>query len=537
MKQSGTDEGNREAGQPAGDAARNGFPRDPSRWILGLIVAVFLAHTALYNFISDDAFITLRYARSFAEGRGLVFNPGERVEGFTSPLWTLLLAGMQILGQDRLVSARTLGILFGALALLLAFRLVSAAAGRPVSPWVAAIAPLVLALNGPFACWAASGMETPLFAALILASLLGVMEENPRMAIPAIVGLILVRPEGAAVFALLAGAQAIRYRATKDRRILVWFATGAATLAALFVFRRLYYGDWLPNTYYAKTGGGGLQVLRGLYYFAGYAADHESLAVLGALVAYGLGARTRGPRILALGAAGLWAAAILSGGDGLPMYRFALAPLVLTAALTALAFESLFRRTSGGDLRAARAAVLTGLVLLLAGHATRPLTGTHYMDYLAQKKVEVPRWSQVGRWLRDNAREGDTVAAVPIGAVAYYSGLPTLDMLGLTDRHIAHRRMPGMGTGWAGHEKCDGPYILGRRPTFLLLGNIDVTDPPRDPSAPIFIPYSSRGVWEREKDFYDTGELNVLYEPRSVEIAPGQYLNFYSLRDEYRPKR
>ena len=70
---------------------------------------------------------------------------------------------------------------------------------------------------------------------------------------------------------------------------------------------------------------------------------------------------------------------------------------------------------------------------------------------------------------------------MPIGAVSYYSKLEVRDMLGLTDRHIARRNLSGLGRGWAGHEKHDGQYILRRRPTYLLLGNVDVTEQPRDP--------------------------------------------------------
>ena len=81
------------------------------------------------------------------------------------------------------------------------------------------------------------------------------------------------------------------------------------------------------------------------------------------------------------------------------------------------------------------------------------------------------------------------MAVVPIGAVSSYSGLTAIDMMGLTDGHIAHRKMSNMGEDWAGHEKHDGQYILSRKPTYLLLGNIDVSDRPRDPSELPFIPY------------------------------------------------
>ena len=145
--------------------------------------------------------------------------------------------------------------------------------------------------------------------------------------------------------------------------------------------------------------------------------------------------------------------------------------------------------------------------------------------------MEIPRWKSVGMWLRENATEGDSLATVPIGAVSYYSGLVVYDMLGLTDRHIGHLDMPGMGLGWAGHEKHDGQYILGRRPTYLLLGNIDVTARPRDPRGSPFIPYTNRNIFDREKDVYEGDLLIEIYRSRSVRLETGEYFNFYELKE------
>ena len=107
-------------------------------------------------------------------------------------------------------------------------------------------------------------------------------------------------------------------------------------------------------------------------------------------------------------------------------------------------------------------------------------------------------------------------------------------MLGLTDRHIARRNLSGLGRGWAGHEKHDGQYVLQRRPTYLLLGNVDVTEQPRDPRKRPFIPYDNPHIWTREQDLFDTELIFERYRPRSVQLAPGQYLNFYELKSEFR---
>jgi hypothetical protein len=82
-------------------------------------------------------------------------------------------------------------------------------------------------------------------------------------------------------------------------------------------------------------------------------------------------------------------------------------------------------------------------------------------------RVEL-HWSEIGRWLGRQARP-DESAAVPVaGAIAYYGGITTIDMLGITDPHIAHRRMPSFGSGIAGHEKHDMEYVLSRRPTYFI---------------------------------------------------------------------
>ena len=88
---------------------------------------------------------------------------------------------------------------------------------------------------------------------------------------------------------------------------------------------------------------------------------------------------------------------------------------------------------------------------------------------------------------------------MPIGVVSFYSGLKVYDMLELTDRHIARREMLRLGTGWAGHEKSDGQYILKQKPTYLLLGNIDVSDKPRDAHKRPFIPYDNPNIWRGKR--------------------------------------
>src|SRR5690606_9328035 len=74
------------------------------RWVpfasLVIICGIGVWYAWSLRWIGDDAFISFRYARNLAEGEGLVFNQGARVEGYTNFLWTVLLAGFIALGLD-----------------------------------------------------------------------------------------------------------------------------------------------------------------------------------------------------------------------------------------------------------------------------------------------------------------------------------------------------------------------------------------------------------------------------------------------------
>jgi hypothetical protein len=129
------------------------------RWLaLGLyLIAVFRA-----AWLSDDAFIALRAVHNFASGNGLVSNPGERVQGFTSPFWTLLLALPYTLTREPYFSTLGLSVLVSAGAVgWLAFRASSSAA-------VGALAVSILAMSRAFTDYSTSGLENPLTHLLLV---------------------------------------------------------------------------------------------------------------------------------------------------------------------------------------------------------------------------------------------------------------------------------------------------------------------------------------------------------------------------------
>jgi len=137
------------------------------RWLFygGLVLfgSLVFFHTTV-----DDAFISFRYARNLAAGNGLVFNPGEWVEGFSNPLWVFILAWANLVGLNIVFVAKVLG---GALALGTLYmtcrlaQLVLPAAALGSHAYL-----LVLAASIPFISWAVSGFEPPLYTFLLTAA-------------------------------------------------------------------------------------------------------------------------------------------------------------------------------------------------------------------------------------------------------------------------------------------------------------------------------------------------------------------------------
>jgi tetratricopeptide (TPR) repeat protein len=91
--------------------------------ILLLILTIFVIHAISMNFTQDDAYISYRYVKNFLNGHGLVFNPGERVEGYTNFLWIILLSLFAKLGLDMIIASKILGVASGCVTLFLLYQI------------------------------------------------------------------------------------------------------------------------------------------------------------------------------------------------------------------------------------------------------------------------------------------------------------------------------------------------------------------------------------------------------------------------------
>jgi hypothetical protein len=300
-----------------------------AEWFI-LFVGLFL--TLRYAWLLDDAFIYFRYVDNLLYlDRGLVYNSGEYVEGFSSPLWTLLLIALRSIGLDYWWITRIVALLayagFWAMAVALHRRMLPPGAPR------LSLALAFLAFNYPVLCYFSSGMETVLVQLSAAIVALHVLWPRSRP-LQLCVGLLpLARPEQLlAVFVLVA---AYLWR---ERRIpwVMIFATLAFN-GAYEIFRISYYAELFPNTYHLKNLDDPIRGLRYLRQFAvhsGWGVVTIATVLFGAL----LYRRTRPERRyeFQLGSRGIMIVAALPGllyaikiGGDFAYYRYLAFPVCL----------------------------------------------------------------------------------------------------------------------------------------------------------------------------------------------------------------
>ncbi|HWO19964.1 MAG TPA: hypothetical protein VNO30_14355 [Kofleriaceae bacterium] len=209
----------------------------PAGVLLAAAAIVLVVHSLAYNFVTDDAYISFVYARSFAEHGELSFNLGAPVEGYTNFLWTVLLGALMVVGIPPELSSRVLGTACALVTLWLVTRVMArvlapgreptgegaggdaeALGGPPLraSAW-AGVPALLLACSSGFACWSSGGLETQLFTMLVTGAIDAVVAAAAAGSAP-------VAP-AAVVPAAPAAPAALRSRALRRAAALCAFAS------------------------------------------------------------------------------------------------------------------------------------------------------------------------------------------------------------------------------------------------------------------------------------------------------------------------
>lgn len=499
------------------------------KWLLPLIIlALLAAGLYLYHYVPDDTFITLRYARNLARGEGLVFNEGIRLEGYTNFLWLVMLAAAARLGLPLLATARALSLACSLAVLGLTWLLSSGTARRAnLTGWGAGLAvalpPMLLAASAPFLVWSLSGTEIPLYTALLLLGFHFLRDGRPALPVLALFGLLgLVRPEGLLFYLL---AWIVLLRRGDDRRGAA--LRGAFVLLILYgpylIWKWRYFGSLVPNTFYAKTGPVGLMLSNGAKYIGGFVASYGYLIALGMLLTRRIIPRGRSAGLALPFVLAHWAALLLLGGDWMPHFRLLLPtlPLVLLFMNEGLAAAVSERREGPGTAGCGSPLPLVAMVLVVFVIFPGGLRYERFED----ERFAVHLFSRLGRTLHMMLPPGTSIGLGSTGAIGYYTDMEIVDILGLTERHIArHGRIVATQPG---HMKTDGAYVLSRQPDLLLLGNIQVHRGRRgEDEMPLKV---------QEEEIARQPAFSREYEFVDIPLGSDFYLSCYKRRDYFLP--
>lgn len=402
---------------------------------------------ALGRFTLDDAHINWRYSENLAAGHGLAWNHiGDATDGYTSFSWALLIGGLNWIGIDSEVAAKTVGA-----AATVALMLVLAFYGGRRLPVVRVIAVAGLALSPAFLVLTLQGSETALAALLATASaifFIAAVERPGHRNLAAFSSVcvlaVLTRPDLFTLCAVLVAGLALWLVRERDgpglRRASAWFGGAAVLGVAYFLWRWSYYGLPAPNTYYVKRSPGLIndQALSNLLGFLKHIAPYLVLVVGLYAWSWRVPSALRSSDRYAIGVVLAAVGLFLAGGLGfkpfqgflwrfqMPAYPVLLLVLVLLASRLRLPPLRGRRRTVALTLGALGAVVLVAFPL----HTVRN----------ARSEVE-DRWvydrEVVGKALAAYRDDGLRVLTSEAGALPLFSGWWASDTLGLNDEHIA----------------------------------------------------------------------------------------------------
>lgn len=476
-------------------------PRFVRNLLFGLLVAAFLYYAWQYILASsflingtryyvlfDDAMISMRYAYNLAHGNGLVWNIGERVEGFTNPLWVGYMALIHLLPlplSQMSLPVQITGAVLLAANLYFVRRIVEHFTGSLLA-MLAAVA--FTAFYAPLISWGLLGMEVSLLALMLTAVVWMILKTGAEQFSPWPYVILsvstLVRFDMAVPYLVILGVLWIVQKQYRRNHLLWGLGLLVLFLGCQTLARYLYYGQLLPNTYYLKVEGWpfSLRIMRGLYALIWFIYYTGWPLFLLPLTFYFFRRDWKVSLIIAV-IAGQLAYSVYVGGDAWEDHgganRYIAIAMPLFFAIFAVAFETL-RQKAVMILPAHRAAEL----------GSRFAWAAIFVIALLNFNLLLGDWKSIQRWdlsrrpdyvaggdhnlqialsLLGTTKPGASIAVVGAGTIPYL--LPdryAIDILGKADPVIAHEKVrtpmsiedvPDMRPG---HMKWDYAHTFGQ---------------------------------------------------------------------------
>ncbi len=444
-----------------------------------------------YFSLVDDAMISMRYAWNFSHGYGLVWNAGERVEGYTNLFMVLVMSLATLIFNkvNAVLAIQILGIpvMLGDafLTRMIAERLTF---GRPYQSLVSKFSMFCVLFYFPLNYWSLMGMETAVLTLFLLASIYSALEwiaktRFSHLVIMSVCGglAFLTRNDSAILVTLIFLYVLVETLLKRERKSSLFFLCIAGIIFLLFIagqlfLRRYYYGEWLPNTYYLK-----------LYKFPLHVRIPDGIRYVWPFILQS---------ILPISIAGLsfffeekrkkvflfsFLIAVLGyqiwvGGDPWVYWRMMCPAMPLLFILTVWTTQDLATRF-GNHVTPKKVHPLAGLslVILCLFLANLPfwpdikVIATSYTAELNKHNMDV------AIALNELTTHDATIGVVEAGLIPYYLDRYAIDFLGKSDKHIARLSPDISGAiSWSGmisvpgHNKYDLNYSIKQlKPTYI----------------------------------------------------------------------
>ncbi|MBI3162040.1 MAG: hypothetical protein HYZ23_06005 [Chloroflexi bacterium] len=507
-----------------------------------LAATSFMVEGKTYYVLFDDAMISMRYAYNLAHGLGPVWNAGERVEGYTNPLWMGIMAIVHLfpigLNQTGLV-IQILGASFLTLNLFLVKGIVEAFtddlfAMLSATAWIAFYAPL----NS----YGLLGMEVSLLALMLSFVIWLILKSDNKFNVWAYIILAtstLVRFDMAVPYLVIFAILLITQKENRKRHLIWGLGLLILSLGGQTLARYLYYHAWLPNTYYLKVEGWPLtlRILRGLYTLVHFAYYSNWVLILlpFAIFIFRRDWKVALPALVFMGQA---AYSVYVGGDAWENHgganRYLVIAMPLFFVLLSWSAVELLKKAKE-QLTAKDAKEYEGKILEIGW---RVVFLALFVFSILNFNALIGEWKSIERWnftrrpdyvagsdrnlqvalaIENVTIPGASVAVIGAGTIPYL--LPdryAIDILGKADPYIAHQNVrtpmslddvPFMRPG---HMKWDYAHTFGQLKPDVIVSIWEGTDAEAAPYLKERYVYALIG--EKIKVYLLKDSPNVLWE-------------------------
>ncbi len=485
-------------------------------WFIIVLLAVLnLPYSiAVYNHCGEDSYITFRYVENFVSGQGLVYNPGERVEGYSNFLWL----GLNIINVSKFLAAgaNSLTIIIGTIFLVSLLKSRFSIEELKKLPLFIFLFPALLIFFHPMLHYNSDrGLETCFYAMLLLLGTWLLSEERLLIASLVFSAVALTRPEGflymgiATLFLLglrlknqqikikNVGANNERTRSREQLNnfvltdeiitFLKFLLPFVVIFGSYLIWRHSYYGYWLPNTVYAKVNKWNFYYNPSLGLLWQFVKSWSFLPVISVAGTVFLIIKAgdffwRWRLLSILGMAGGVLLYTLAIGyvltDSFRHYTPAVPPLIVLLSVFVAYFFTSVRASLALRLRLPFVILLLGMNFYTSDNLDMPRSRLHCrtLEFLTRWDFgERWRWylapsvwlgAEAGRWLNQNIPPAALLAADQMGQLGYYSRRRIIDLLGLMDTEIAHR---GYSTALLLRRNPDYVVLLGMNNEPIIL--------------------------------------------------------------------